>query len=151
MKILVAIFAMTSAALTLGIFYYNLKIVRMFKKDEKLTATKLVIKEKIPDAFMVLSLSSLFFSLGAFLGAGTLILDMPVFNYFSELGILTMMVGLLTFMKRISDSVTEGEETELEDEGKSSSEDEDSEEEEGDTEPEDEQTEESEDEETKEE
>lgn len=127
MKTVVTVFAITSAALALAIFYYNLQIVRMFQKDEKLTATKLVIKQQIPDAFMILSISSLFFSLGAFMGAGTLILDMPVFNYFSELGILTMMVGLLTFMKRISDSVTEGEETELEDEGKSSSSDEDSE------------------------
>lgn len=138
MKTVVTIFAITSAALTLAIFYYNLKIVRMFQKDEKLTATKLVIKEQIPDAFMVLSLSSLFFSLGAFLGAGTLILDMPIFNYFSELGILTMMVGLLTFMKRISDSVTEGEETELDDEGKNSSEDESTEETDSDETPEEE-------------
>lgn len=113
----VAVFATLSAVLSLIIFYYNLLIVREFSKNEKLTATKLVIKEQIPDAFMVLSISSLFFSLGSFLGAGSIIMEVNVFGYFSELGVLTMLVGLLTFMKRISDAVSEGEETELDDEG----------------------------------
>ncbi|MFB6115547.1 MAG: hypothetical protein ABEK04_04575 [Candidatus Nanohalobium sp.] len=122
MNLIVTLFAATSAALALAIFYYNLMIVRKFQEDEKLTATKLVIKEQVPDAFMVLSISALFFSLGAFLGAGTLIVEMSLFEYFSELGILTMMVGLLTFMKRIAEAVTEGEETELEDEERESEE-----------------------------
>lgn len=123
MKIEIAVFATVSAVLSLTIFYYNLMIVRKFRENEELTATKLVIKQQIPDAFMVLSISSLFFSLGSFLGAGTLIMEMNLFEYFSELGVLTMLTGLLVFMKRISDAVTEGEETELDNEDKSTVED----------------------------
>lgn len=114
MNLVITLFASLSALLTALIFYYNFKIVSEFRRDEKLTATKLVIKERIPDAFMALSISSLFFSLGAFLGAATMILNAPIFEYFSELGVLTMLVGLLTFMKRISNAVTEGEHNEVE-------------------------------------
>lgn len=117
MNLAITLFATLSGALTAAIFYYNFKIVSEFRRDEKLTATKLVIKERIPDAFMALSISSLFFSLGAFLGAALMILETPIFDYFSELGVLTMLVGLLTFMKRISDAVTEGDRNELEEEG----------------------------------
>ncbi|MFB6174788.1 MAG: hypothetical protein ABEJ87_02325 [Candidatus Nanohalobium sp.] len=129
----IALFASVSAIMSLAIFYYNLRIVRKFRENKELTATKLVIKKQIPDAFMVLSISSLFFSLASFLGAGTLIMDVKVFGYFSELGVLTMLAGLLTFMKRISDAVNEGEETELEDES-DDREDKDSEEDEEDKE-----------------
>lgn len=116
MNLILTLFAMTSAALTVSIFYYNVIIVKKFREDEELTATKLVIKENIPDAFMSLSIASLMFSFGSFLGASVIILDLDLFGYFSELGIITMLVGLLTFMKRISDSVTEGEKNEVEDE-----------------------------------
>jgi len=116
MNLLLTSFAMISAALTVSIFYYNIIIVKKFREDEELTATKLVIKENIPDAFMSLSISSLMFSFGSFLGASIIILDLDLFGYFSELGIITMLVGLLTFMKRISDSVTEGEKNEVENE-----------------------------------
>lgn len=118
MNLIITLFASLSAVLTAFIFYYNLKIVRKFREDEELTATKLVIKERVPDAFMALSISSLFFSLGAFIGASLIILELEMFQYFSELGVITMLVGLLTFMKRIKESVTEGEKNEVENEEK---------------------------------
>jgi len=118
MNVIITLFASLSAVLTALIFYYNLKIVRKFREDEELTATKLVIKERVPDAFMALSISSLFFSLGAFLGATLILLKFRIFAYFTEIGVITMLVGLLTFMKRISDAVTEGEKDEVENEQK---------------------------------
>ena len=116
MNLIIRLFASVSAVLTAFIFYYNLKIVRKFREDEELTATKLVIKQRVPDAFMALSISSLFFSLGAFIGATLILLRLDLFQYFSELGVITMLVGLLTFMKRIEDAVTEGEKNEAENE-----------------------------------
>lgn len=116
MNLVVTVFAALSVVLTTAIFYYNMKIVGKFREDEELTATKLVIREQVPDAFMALSISSLFFSLGAFLGASVIILEAPIFSYFTELGVITMLTGLLTFMKRISDAVTQGKKIELEDE-----------------------------------
>lgn len=117
MNLIITLFATLSAVLTAFIFYYNLKIVRKFREDEELTATKLVIKERVPDAFMALSISSLFFSLGAFIGAILIFFRIDMFQYFSELGVITMLVGLLTFMKRIENAVTEGEKNEAENEG----------------------------------
>lgn len=116
MNLIITLFASVSAVLTAFIFYYNLKIVRKFREDEELTATKLVIKQGVPDAFMALSISSMFFSLGAFIGATLKLLKIDLFQYFSELGVITMLVGLLTFMKRIEDAVTEGEKNEAENE-----------------------------------
>lgn len=116
MNLIITLFASVSAVLTAFIFYYNLKIVRKFREDEELTATKLVIKQRVPDAFMALSISSLFFSLGAFIGATLILFRLELFQYFSELGVITMLVGLLTFMKRIEDAVTEGKKNEAENE-----------------------------------
>lgn len=113
MNAVITLFASISAVLTAVIFYYNLIIVKKFREDEELTATKLVIKEKVPDAFMSMSIASLFFSLGAFLGASLIILELDIFPYFSELGVITMLVGLLTFMKRIKNAVTQGEKNEV--------------------------------------
>ncbi|MFB6180923.1 MAG: hypothetical protein ABEJ93_03525 [Candidatus Nanohalobium sp.] len=106
MKPVLTAFAAVSATLTILIAYYNFRIVEKFRQEEKTTATKLVLKDQIPDAFMVLSIGALFFSLGTFLGAGTLMIKMEVFSFFSEIGVLTMLVGLLTFMKRIFEAVT---------------------------------------------
>lgn len=105
MKPVITLFALLSLTLTLFVLYYNVKIVNRFRKDEELTATKLVIKEHVPDAFMALSISSLFFSLGAFLGAATILFQTSTFQYFSQVGVITMLVGLLTFMKRIDEAV----------------------------------------------
>lgn len=105
MKPVITLFALLSLTLTLFILYYNIKVVNRFRKDEELTATKLVIKEHVPDAFMALSISSLFFSLGAFLGAATMLFQTGTFQYFSQVGVITMLVGLLTFMKRIHAAV----------------------------------------------
>jgi len=116
MNLIITLFAALSALITTLIFYYNLKIVNKFREDEELTATKLVIKERVPDAFMALSISSLFFSLGAFIGATLILFRLQIFQYFTEIGIITMLVGLLTFMKRISDAVTEGKKDEVENE-----------------------------------
>lgn len=107
MNLFITLFASVSAVISLAIYYYNYKIVKQFREEEELAATKMVIKEGVPGAFMALSIASLFFSLGSFLGATTIIAEISLFDYFSELGVLTMLSGLLVFMKRISDAVEE--------------------------------------------
>lgn len=133
MKPVLTLFALLSLALTLAILYYNIKIVNRFRKDEELTATKLVIKEHVPDAFMSLSISSLFFSLGAALGAATILFQTGTFQYFSQVGVITMLVGLLTFMKRIRVAVSANDQKKTESEGKDEKEKESTEDEDADS------------------
>ena len=123
MKSVITLFALISLGLTLSVLYYNIKIVNRFRKDEELTATKLVIKKHVPDAFMALSISSLFFSLGAFLGAATILFETGTFQYFSQVGVVTMLIGLLTFMKRIDRAVETKDQKDSEEEKEETDED----------------------------
>lgn len=97
----------TAASLATGfIIYYNFRILQAFRNDRELTATKLILKEQVPEAFKYLSLSAMIFSAGAIIGAVALDQGIEELSYLSEIGGLIMITGFTVFIKKISDALT---------------------------------------------
>lgn len=112
----VLLFGVIASLATGLIIYYNFRILQAFRNDRELTATKLILKEEVPEAFEYLSFSAMIFSVGAILGAVALTLGIEELSYLSEIGGIVMIIGFTLFIRKISYALTEeGKEKEGED------------------------------------
>lgn len=104
------VFGLLAAVTTAAILYYNYKVLKAFWDDRDLAATKLVLKDGVPEAFRNLSAAATIFSAGSLVGAFALLEQNEALSYFSELGGITMIIGFVLFMRKISQVVHEEKE-----------------------------------------
>lgn len=101
------IFGLVASTVTGLMIYYNFRVLQAFREDRDLAATKMILKEEVPEAFKYLSISAMIFSVGAIIGTVSLATGIEALSYFSEIGGIALIIGFTAFMKRISDAVTE--------------------------------------------
>lgn len=101
------VFGAAASLATLAMLYYNYKVLKAFRENRDLAATKMILKDEVPEAFRNLSIAALIFSLGSVTGAISLLIDVEVLSYFSEIGGLAMITGFLLFMRKIAEAVNE--------------------------------------------
>lgn len=109
-----AVFGAVASVATLAMLYYNYKVVKAFRENKDLAATKMILKDEVPKAFRNLSIAALIFSAGSLVGAFSLLTDISALSYFSEIGGLAMITGFLLFMREIFRAVAQVKEEEEE-------------------------------------
>lgn len=106
------VFGLVASMMTSMMIYYNFRVLQAFRENRDLAATKMILKEEVPQAFKYLSVSAMIFSSGAIIGTVSLTTGIEALSYFSEIGGIALIIGFTFFMKKISDSVTEVRKTE---------------------------------------
>lgn len=104
----IIIFGLVATTVTSLIVYYSYRGFKNFTDNSELASTKLALKDEATDAYKVLAGTAMVFSTFTLIGAYALANEsLGPLQYFSELGGVVFMVGLVYFHMRISQATQE--------------------------------------------
>ncbi len=104
----IIIFGLVATAVSSLIVYYSYKGFNNFRDNAELASTKLALKEEATDAYSVLAGTAMVFSTFTLIGAYALVNEsLGKLQYFSEVGGVVFMVGLIYFHMKISQATHE--------------------------------------------
>lgn len=111
----IIIFGLAATSFTALIVYYSYRGFINFRHDSELASTKLALKDEAVEAYRILAYTAMIFSTFTLIGAYALVNEsLGNLQYFSELGGIIFMAGLVYFHFKIYRATHEVNEDEKE-------------------------------------